>query len=68
MKIFQITLFVVVATMATALAVPLSEPVPVNSTLMKIVGRINVDGVGPIEIVSFTTDNVRVNVDYYFFM
>ena len=67
MKNFQIALVVVVATMATGLAVPLSEPVPVNSTLMKTMGTIDVDGVGPIHIVSHSTGNVRVNVDCYFF-
>ena len=66
MKNFQIALVVVVATLATSLAVPLSEPVPVNSTLMKSMGTINVDGVGPIHIVSRSTGNVRVNVDCHF--
>ncbi len=68
MKNFQIfvVVAVVVTTMATSLAVPLSEPVPVNMTQMKTIGTINVDGVGPIHVVSHYADNVKVNLDYCF--
>jgi len=66
MRNFQIVLVVVVSTMATTLAVPLSEPILVNTTQMKTMGTINVEGVGPIHIASQSPGNVRVMASLFF--
>jgi hypothetical protein len=57
MKNFLIILVLAFATFAKCLAVPM----PVNTTLMKTFGTVDVDGVGPIHIVSYSTENLKVN-------
>ncbi len=38
----------------------------VNETFMKTFGTVDVDGVGPIHIVSYSTDNLKVKFDLIF--
>jgi len=56
MKNFLIVLILAFATLAKCHGVPML----VNTTIMKTLGSINVEGVGPIHIVSHSTGMVKV--------
>ena len=61
MKSVQVILAVAFAT--KCLAVPMSESS--NTTQMKTFGTINVDGVGPIHIISYSVNNLKVKLEFF---